>query len=233
MTGVAEGARLVDHPWEDNLLERKVESDLKDLLKTLVAFANSVRPGHVATILIGEKNDGTISGVMNPDNIQQVVRHECEKIYPGIIWRTQVYEKGGRFCVRVEIEYSGDTPHFGGPAWVRQGSSSVEASEEVFQKLIELRIGMVRELSKWITREVTVHGDSSTVPPEPSPKHGFLQVRHFVHRWPHETLAKLVFVNNFWITLQRENGEKCSEPLGKLALTYDDKRNQLKLIIRY
>jgi len=37
---------MTDLPWEDNLLERKTESDLKDLLKTLVAFANSVRPGH-------------------------------------------------------------------------------------------------------------------------------------------------------------------------------------------
>ena len=65
--------------WEDSLLERKVESDLKDLLKTLVAFANSVRPGHTATILIGEKDDGTTAGVTNPDNIQKSVRKECEK----------------------------------------------------------------------------------------------------------------------------------------------------------
>ena len=45
----------MEHPWEDHLLERKVESDLRDLLKTLVAFATSVRPEHVAIILIGEK----------------------------------------------------------------------------------------------------------------------------------------------------------------------------------
>jgi predicted HTH transcriptional regulator len=55
---------MVDEiPWEDCLLERKVENDLKDLLKTLVAFSNSVRPGHTATILIGEKDDGTVQGV--------------------------------------------------------------------------------------------------------------------------------------------------------------------------
>ena len=155
----------MEHPWEDYLLERKVESDLKDLPKTLVAFANSVRPDHIATILIGEKDDGTIAGVTNPDNIQKSVRKEAEKIYPPIIWRTSVYEKNGKYCVKVEIEYSGNTPHFGGVAWVRSGSSTVEASEEVFQKLIELRLDMVRELSKWINKEVMVHGDSSTVPP--------------------------------------------------------------------
>ena len=82
-----------DLPWEDNLLERKVESDLKDLRKTLVAFANSVKPNHIATILIGEKDDGTIQGVTNPDKIQKNIRKECDKIYPSIMWRSKVYKK--------------------------------------------------------------------------------------------------------------------------------------------
>jgi len=52
----------MEQPWEDYLLERKGESDLKDLLKSVVAFANSVKPGHLATILIGERDDGTAAG---------------------------------------------------------------------------------------------------------------------------------------------------------------------------
>ncbi len=42
----------------------------------------------------------------------------------------------------------------GGPAWVRRGSSSVPASEEVFQRLIDYRTSKVRELAKWIDKEV-------------------------------------------------------------------------------
>ena len=61
------GAHVAESLWEDNLLERKVEGDLRDLLKTLVAFANTVRPGHTAVILIGERDDGTVGGVTNPD----------------------------------------------------------------------------------------------------------------------------------------------------------------------
>jgi hypothetical protein len=40
----------MDIAWqaEDSLREKKVESDLKDLLKTMVAFANSVAPGDTA-----------------------------------------------------------------------------------------------------------------------------------------------------------------------------------------
>lgn len=116
---------MMELPWEDSLLERKVESDLKDLLKTLVAFANSVRPGHTATILIGEKD--------------------------------------GEPCVRVEIEYSGETPHFGGPAWVRKGSESIPANDELFQRLIEFRLSKVRELAMWLGKQITVEGDASSV----------------------------------------------------------------------
>ena len=208
----------MEHPWEDYLLERKVESDLKDLLKTLVAFANSVRPEHVATILIGEKDDGTAAGVTNPDNIQKSVRKEAEKIYPPIIWRSNVYKKDGKYCVRVEIEYSGNTPHFGGVAWVRRGSSTIEASEEVFQTLIELRLEMVRELSKWLNMEVTIDGG---------------RVRLWDVPWDAEEVANLVFVNKFWITLEKANGERRSEPLKRLTLTHDDKKDRLKIIVRY
>lgn len=223
----------MEHPWEDYLLERKVESDLRDLLKTLVAFANSVRPEHVATILIGEKDDGAAAGVTNPDNIQKSVRKEAEKVYPPIIWRSEVYEKDGKHCVRVEIEYSGDTPHFGGPAWVRRGSSTVSASEEVFQRLIEIRLEMVRELSKWLDKEVSIHGDPSTIPPYQESSHPLSPRRIYFHRWDWEESAKLIFVNRFWITLEDKEGEKKSEPLEKLALTYDDKNDRLKIIIRY
>ena len=75
---------MAESPWEDNILERKLESDLKDLLKTLVAFANSVQPGHKATLFIGENDKGDIQGVTNPDNIQKQVRKEGEKIFPPI-----------------------------------------------------------------------------------------------------------------------------------------------------
>jgi predicted HTH transcriptional regulator len=59
---------------EDSLREKKVEGDLKDLLKTLVAFANSVAPGDTAKIFIGERDDGTVQGVTNADNIQKRVK---------------------------------------------------------------------------------------------------------------------------------------------------------------
>jgi hypothetical protein len=225
---------MVEFPWEDNLLERKLESDLKDLLKTLVAFANSVKPGHIATILIGERDDGTVQGVVNPDNIQKRVRKECDKIYPPILWRSRVFEKEGKHCVRVEIEYDGETPHFGGPAWVRQGSETKIATDESFQRLIDLRSGIVYELAKWLDKEVTINGDPSTVPPPRNVGMETRAMRVFSHRWDREEFAKIVFVNNYWVTFEKlRTHEKISEPLNKLSLTFDDKKEQLKVIIAY
>jgi len=232
-------------PWGDNLLERKLESDLKDLLKTLVAFSNSVKPDHIATILIGEKDDGTIVGVTNPDSIQKTIRKECEKIYPPILWRSKVYESEGKFCVRVEIEYDGDTPHFGGTAWIRKGSETVIANEETFQRLIDLRSDLVRELAKWLGKQVTVTGDTSTIPPHEvgemhTPIAGTRMTsiaRMARHRsWETKEFAKLIFVNNFWVTFERMRdgkNEAISESLRKVSLSYDNEKQQLMVIVAH
>jgi predicted HTH transcriptional regulator len=108
-------------PWEDHLLERKTDRDLKDIRRTAVAFANSVRPDHTALIEVGEGNDGTVTGLANPDLQQRRIREELEKIYPPIVWRQKLYEKEGKTCIRIEIDYSGETPHFAGAAWIRKG----------------------------------------------------------------------------------------------------------------
>lgn len=217
---------MQESPWEDALLERKLESDLKDLLRTLVAFANSVRPDHTATVLIGEKNDGSVQGVTNPDEIQKKVRRETERVYPPIIWGSQVYEKEGKNCVRVELEYSGQTPHFGGSAWIRRGSESVRANDEIFQRLVEYRLGKVRELAKWQMKAVTVERDEGSVQfertlYEAGPQH-----------WRGPTAAVLQSVNSFWATFD-VGGTRLSEPLEKLLLTWDDKSNRLKVFVKY
>ena len=221
---------MTELPWEDALLERKVESDLKDLRKTLVAFANSVRPGHVATILIGEKDDGSVQGVTNPDQIQKTIREKCESIYPPVVWRSQVYEKDGKPCIRVEIEYSGETPHFGAPAWVRRGSETIKASDEVFQRLIEFRLSKVRELGKWVGKDVTVEGDMGSVSLQERSLHGH-------PRWYGKQSAALESVSSYWATFNVASGSmsqpgKHSEPLEKLLLSWDDKDQRLKVLVK-
>lgn len=216
---------MKESPWEDNLLERKLESDLKDLLKTLVGFSNSIKPGHTAILLIGEKDNGEIQGVKNPDNIQKKVRNECDKIYPSIIWRSKIYEKDEKNCIRVEIEYSGNTPHFGGQAWVRKGSKTIKSTDEVFQSLINLRSSTIYEIAKWLNKKVTVHSER-TIDPNLS------SFDHIIDpQWKRQEIAKICFVNNHWVTFEKTDGEKVSEPLNKLSLSFDDSMEQLKVIL--
>lgn len=141
---------------EDSLKEKKTESDLKDLLKTLVAFANSDAPGDTATLFIGEKDDGTVQGVTNADNIQKKVKETADRIYPAIYYKPTVYERDGKQCVRVDVEHNGLAPHFGEAAWVRRGSVTVKATEALYQQMVELRLNKVTQLMKWRAETVTL-----------------------------------------------------------------------------
>jgi hypothetical protein len=217
----------MDQPWEDNLLERKVESDLKDLLKTLVAFSNSVRPGHTAVILIGEADDGSAKGVKDPDSIQKTVRDKCQSIYPPILWRSTVYQKDTKACVRVEIEYDGETPHFGGKAWIRKGSITQEATEATFQRLVDYRSSKVRELAKWRGKMISIEPDTSQIMDS-----RIGQVYHVIPRFQKAKEAGLVHVNGFWATFEIEGESHLSEPLEKLTLSWDDSAKRLKVLLK-
>ena len=211
---------------EDSLREKKLESDLKDLLKTLVAFANSVAPDDTARIFIGECDDGTVQGVTNPDNIQKAVKKEADKIYPEIRFKTEVYENDSKRCVRVEIKHNGLAPHFAGAAWVRKGTETIKATDELYQQMVEFRQGKVRELSRWLKQDITVEG---------SQQKAFLADPYITSEWSvgvHN--ATLEVVNSHWVTFKLYTAPRVekSEPMEKLLLSWDDDRKRLKVVIK-
>jgi hypothetical protein len=225
----------MDIVWqaEDSLREKKVESDLKDLLKTMVAFANSVAPGDTAQIFIGEKDDGTVQGATNPDSIQRSVAKEAEKIYPEIYYKTEVYEREGKHCVRVDIKRNELAPHFGGPAWVRRGSESIRATEQLYQQMVEQRQSKIRVLLQWLGKEVTVTGTQAPMNPfEPLSRVGEQEWSVGVHQ------AMLKVVNVHWVTFavllsqQSLTRPENSEPIDKLMLSWDDERQRLKVVVK-
>lgn len=225
----------MDIVWqaEDSLREKKVESDLKDLLKTLVAFANSVAPGDTARIFIGEKDDGTVQGVTNPDGIQKRVNKEADEIYPEIYYRTEVYEREGKQCVRVDIKHNGLAPHFGGAAWVRRGSTTQKASDELYQQMVDQRLGKTRVLLQWLNKEVTVQGME---PPEEIPPGEIRRVLAKAEWTAGAHQATLSAVHSHWVTFavavpQQASRVDRSEPMEKLLLSWDDKKNRLKILV--
>jgi hypothetical protein len=203
---------------EDSLREKKVENDLKDLLKTLVSFANSVAPGDVAKIFIGERDDGTVQGVTSVDNIQKSVTKEAEKIYPAIYYRTEVYERDGKHCIRVEIKHNGLAPHFGGAAWIRQGPLSVLATGELYQQLVDLRSSKVQQLAKWLGKSITVSWANMGI--------GIIGPN-----WGGYP-CELVGVTGSFSTFKKAGTQKQqSEPNDWLTLSWDDQRNCLQIYI--
>jgi Putative DNA-binding domain len=207
----------VNHPvWEDHLLERKTDRQSKDIRRTAVAFANSVRPGHTAVILIGEENDGKVSGVSNPDEFQMKVRKELEAIYPPIVWKQSLYKKEDKTCIRIEIEYSGDTPHFGDSAWIRRGSESVAATTEQLNILVSLRSGKVRTLSEWEGKTISL---------------SLHMVGGIVPNWCRFE-AVLEKVTQHYCTF-KHSGKMRSEPVEWLTISWDHEANRLRVFVDY
>jgi hypothetical protein len=201
---------------EDSLREKKLENDLGDLLKTLVAFANSVAPNDTAQIFIGERDDGSVQGVTNADNIQKSVKKEADKIYPEIYYRTEVYERDGKKCVRVDVKHNGLAPHFGGASWVRKGPTTILATPEVYQQLIELRLAKTRELRQWLGKTVSVSWSNRA--------HGV-----FGPNWG-QYPCTLVEVTGYFSTFA-DGQRRQSEPNEWLVLGWDGSNNRLHIYV--
>ena len=150
---------LGDH--EDNFLERKSEGvNDRALRQTAVAFANSVPAGRVAVVFIGVNDKtGRIDGVSNPDALQKRVREALEgDCYPPIRHQSEVLSVEQNAVVAVVIPPSADKPHFAGPAYVRVGSQSRNASEQQYRELIDSRVEKCGALLALKNQIVTVHG---------------------------------------------------------------------------
>jgi Schlafen, AlbA_2 len=200
------------------LLERKTDRSVKDIRRTAVAFANSVRPGHTAIILIGEGNDGEVTGVENPDEQQRRFRDELEKIYPPIVWRQTPYENKGKTCIRIEIEYSGETPHFGDAAWIRKGSETIKATDEIFQKLIDIRSAKKKDLMQWEGKTVTVSWSAGNIGYTGGPNWNAVDCE--LHR-----------LSSYYCTFKIIGGRSKSEPIQWLTLSWDDSKNRLRIFV--
>lgn len=141
-----------------------------------------------------------------------------------------MYEREGKHCVRVDIRHNGLAPHFGGPAWVRQGSVTIKATEELYQQMIDQRQAKTRVLLRWIDKDITVWWKNQRVE----------QRLNALHLFRNEQ-ATLVSVSSHWATfrvhlaiadgsnqIHRENID-CSELTEKLLLSWDDGKGRLKV----
>jgi predicted HTH transcriptional regulator len=153
-------ARLRDR--EDGWTERKSKGvNTEDITKTVVAFANSLPDGHQGILFIGiADKSGDVEGVDDTESLQKRVRYAAEKrVYPPIFLghNCRVINEDGKQVVAVIVEASKNRPHFAGPAYVRVGSESIEASEQQFTMLIASRTEVARLIiDAWQNDEIVL-----------------------------------------------------------------------------
>ncbi len=219
--------RLSAH--EDNFVERKSEGmAAREIRKTIAAFANTV-DGREAVLFVGvQDRGGAITGVTDTDALQKRVREACEDCYPSIKYSCEVLQHEGKSVVAVVVPPSNDKPHFTGPAFVRVGSQSVQASKEQFDEIILSRNDKCREILRLKGKTlITVRGIGyklgSHKPPLADP------------RYVEQTECRVVDCTAHTVTLfEPASGREFSESLAGVVIARDDAHlGRLMLLVHF
>jgi len=194
---------------EHSFVERKVFSDSKDWLKTVVGFANSAPVNYPAVLFIGAKDDGSPEQkAENLDSIQKSLADKLRAAYPAIYYFTKILHVKTAEILAVIVPGSAERPHFAGQSYVREGSKTVEASKEQFDALIASRNSKAYEILRWKGKTITV----VSMPPDPR---GSAVIGE----------GKVTDCNQHYVTVG-----SVSLPLERIYILFDDKRSRLELI---
>lgn len=215
--------RLNNH--EDNFTERKPDKiNAAQIRQTLVAFANSVPEGREAILFIGVHDDGRILGCSNPDSMQKTVRRVSEQdCYPRVTFTSEVINGNPGPVLAVIVPHSASRPHFSGPAYVRRGSESVVASEQLFNELVYARNSTAAAILKLKNEVVLIVGLG----------HRLGTSRRDVARDYREGgEARILECNSQTVRLEMlATGLIISEPLDHVKITFNEAKHKAELVV--
>jgi len=201
------------HSFEDAFVERKTSGDSKDWLKTVVAFANSTPVDYPAVMFIGVKEDGTPEDKqVNLDSLQRTLSEQLAKAYPPIYYLPHVLDVNGKQVLAIIVPGSSERPHFAGQSYTRDGSKTVQASKDQFDRLIATRNSKSYLILQWKDKTVLM-GNIRRGEPRPSSFGS----------------AVIADCNQFWVTLKIGNG-LFALPLERTELSFDHNQKTLVLI---
>lgn len=194
---------------ENNFIERKTAKDTGGWLKTAVAFANSCPVGQPGILYVGVTDKGEV--VKHSDNletIQKNVSATIRKAWPPIYFVSHILKVNGLEFIAVIIYGSPSRPHFSGPAYVRVGPETRDASEQEYDKLIAHRSSKCRALQQLIGHKILwCYRDNQNY---------------------EAGAVTLVDCNQFWVSVKGENYEK-HFPLDWVVFSRD--KNTLLLVV--
>ncbi len=210
---------------EHNFVERKASVHRDVIKKNVVAFANTVKWPSEGVLYLGvEDKTGKPSGKLGDlTKSHKDIRTHIDECYPPIPYYTKVIRVDNQDVIAVVVTESHQTPHFTGKAYVRIGDQTSKASEDKIQELVENRLSKVRELKKWLGKQVTLYTRVKTV----------IMGRQREERisWTAQD-AKLIDVNSFWL-IWEENEEpfmRSSAPLQDITLNWDTEQQRLEVV---
>jgi hypothetical protein len=196
-------SRLEDE--EDALVERKPQPERSEVRRAVCAFANSVREPATGVLFLGVDNQGRPNGkIGDPDKTARGIPSWLSTCYPLIAGvETHALKVAANHIVAVVVPESRDRPHFTGPAFVRDGSSTHEASGEQFQKLIEDRSDLVWWLRPYVGTEIAVELEAESA-----------GNRRY---WrPAAANFTLLGVNQHFVTVRQSNGSRFAYSLRRI-----------------
>ncbi|CDN61915.1 ATP-binding protein [Burkholderia cenocepacia] len=218
--------RLVDH--EDQQVERKSEGVRPaELRQTLSAFANTLQRSDVGILFIGvaDKN-GAITGVANSDSLQKRVREAAGDCFPPIrCYESHAFTVDDKTVVAVVVSASNERPHFTGPAYVRVGSESVNASAEQFDELIASRNEKAGAILRMRDQPITVDAIGRRFD-SPMPAPGA--------RYQSEGRVGGCDAHSVRLTVYAAGAPAwaISEPLERISISHDERLHRPMLILR-
>lgn len=145
---------------ESEALELK-EKYVLDIRKEILAFANTIG----GTVLIGIRDDGAVLGVEDADFvIQQITNSLRDSVKPDIslFLNYQAIEIEGKQIVEVKVQRGTNRPYYLAAkglrpegVYVRQGTSSVPASDLAIRTMIKETDGDIYENMRSLKQELT------------------------------------------------------------------------------
>lgn len=148
------------HFRESETVELK-EVVVDDIKKEIIAFANC----DGGKLYIGVRDDGTIVGLNNPDEVSlQISNMVRDSIKPDVTMflHYQTIEEEGKEIVAVEIQRGTDRPYYIAKkgmrpegVYVRQGYSSVPATDTAIRSMIKETDGDRFEAMRCLNQELT------------------------------------------------------------------------------
>lgn len=89
---------------------------------------------------VGVKDDGKFEErLVDFDSVHKTINRMLQSLYPRAAYFPKLLSEGDKQALAIIVPGSELLPHFSGPAYVRRGSESFEASEQEFARLVAMR----------------------------------------------------------------------------------------------